>query len=329
MSAYKELPPENVSFREFVANKLWTFTEADAGTAVNVRTARQVTGSWYYESVDGKISGSVIPQRTLYDSIKHLYYNRTNIVEYTSSNPYRPTSNMSVDGSRVGSGDFTTGSALVTRIYEPFNNFGPNGGNTYKKLYDRAVVISVPQERFGDTIKPGSVHVEQVSSSYLANPFTASFTLYDDGFGNLYDNVFSASFSANKTSFTVGNVFYEHGNIVITSTGSATQPYQYFGTGSSSYIVEFRATQKIYEMEAYCTAKAGEFNMPMNPSARVSGSLESYDPLGFVSSSEFCSYVTTIGLYDNELNLLMVGKTAQPIKNDPDLAITFVVRLDL
>jgi len=323
MSAYKELPPENVSFRTFVANKEWIFTQDDTDAA-QVRSAFQRTGSWYYIINDGAISGSFIPPRTLYDSIKHLYYNETTIINYTGSSVYRSDVGLTANGHVIGSGDFSAGSAYVTKFFEPFKNFGPNNFSTYKMLGDRAVVVSVAQERFGDGIKPGTVHLEQVSASYAG--VSQSFTLYDDEKGNLYDYDYSASFAANKPLYTVGNVFYDHGNMIITATGSQ---YQYFGTGSSTYTVKFRATQKIYELEAYCTAKAGEFNTPMNPSARVSRSLQTSDPLGFVSSSDFSSYVTTIGLYDDNLNLLMVGKTAQPIRNDPDLAITFVVRLDL
>ena len=317
MSAYKELPPENVSFREFVANKEWIFTQDDTDT-VQVRSAFQRTGSWYYESIDGIVSSSFIPSRTLYNSIKHLYYNETAITQYTESSVYRPSTALKVgrDIHKIGSSNFTTQSAYVTKFYEPFNNFGPNSLNTYKMLGDRAVVVSVPQERFGDGIKPGTIHLEDV---------TEGFTLYDDGEGNLYDFANSASFAVTKSVWTIGNAFYEHGNMVITGTGSS---YQNFGTGSNDYTIKFKARHTIYELEAYCTAKASEFNIPMNPSARVSRSLQIAEPLGFVTSSDFSSYVTTIGLYDDNLNLLVVGKTAQPIRNETDLGITFVVRLD-
>lgn len=323
MSAYKELPPENVSFREFEANKQWIFTQVNSDI-VYVRSAFQRTGSWYYATDEGILSGSIIPPRTLYDSIKHLYYNESEVLVFTGSSVYRPDTGLNVRGSQVGSGLFTTSSAYTIRFYDPFLNFGPNNSNIHKSLSDRAVVVSVPQERYGDGIKPGTVALEQISASHPN--VSASFTLYDDGYGNLYDTAFSASFSANKALYTVGNVFYEHGNMIITSTGSQ---YQYFGTGSSTYTVSFKSRHTIYELEAYCTAKAGEFNMSMNPSTRVSRSLQIAEPLGFVTSSNFSSYVTTIGLYDDSLNLIAIGKTAQPIRNDPDLAITFVVRLDL
>jgi hypothetical protein len=145
----------------------------------------------------------------------------------------------------------------------------------------------------------------------------------DDGYGNLYDSAESASFSGNKNAYHRGNVFYEHGNVVITSQSSS---YQNFGTGSNNIVVKFKSTEKIHEFEAVCVAKPGEFNMTMNPSARVSRSLLISEPLSFVTGSDFTTYPTTIGLYDDAGGLLAIGKLAQPIRKEPDLALTFVIR---
>ena len=49
----------------------------------------------------------------------------------------------------------------------------------------------------------------------------------------------------------------------------------------------------------------------------------------FVTHSEFAPYVTTIGLYNDNNDLLAIGKLAHPIKNDPELAIRFVIRFDV
>ena len=43
---------------------------------------------------------------------------------------------------------------------------------------------------------------------------------------------------------------------------------------------------------------------------------------------DFGTYVTAIGLYDDTNQLVAIGKIAKPIKNDKDLALTFVVRFD-
>ena len=50
--------------------------------------------------------------------------------------------------------------------------------------------------------------------------------------------------------------------------------------------------------------------------------------IGEATHSEFATYVTNIGLYNSERELLAVGTTGRPIKNDKELSLTFVVRFD-
>jgi len=49
---------------------------------------------------------------------------------------------------------------------------------------------------------------------------------------------------------------------------------------------------------------------------------------GFVSHSEFSPYITTVGLYNDKHQMVAIGKMSRPIKNAPDLPITFLVRID-
>ena len=49
------------------------------------------------------------------------------------------------------------------------------------------------------------------------------------------------------------------------------------------------------------------------------------DPTG----SYLTTFVSTIGLYDDNNNLVAVAKLPKPIKNYPDMAINFIVRMDL
>ena len=50
--------------------------------------------------------------------------------------------------------------------------------------------------------------------------------------------------------------------------------------------------------------------------------------IGEASHSDFATYVTTIGLYNNSNELMAIGKTAKPIKNDKEMALSFIVRFD-
>jgi len=64
--------------------------------------------------------------------------------------------------------------------------------------------------------------------------------------------------------------------------------------------------------------------------ASIKGGFEQYDLSGSVdlTGSFLAPYITTIGLYDDDCNLLAVAKLPQPIKSIPDLNINFLVRFD-
>jgi len=62
----------------------------------------------------------------------------------------------------------------------------------------------------------------------------------------------------------------------------------------------------------------------------VSGSWEDYYTSGSIdpNGSYLTTYITTIGLYDDDDNLLVVAKLPKPIKNLPDYNLNFLVRFD-
>ncbi len=57
---------------------------------------------------------------------------------------------------------------------------------------------------------------------------------------------------------------------------------------------------------------------------------EHYDLSGSVDStgSFLAPFITTIGLYDDDMDLVAVAKLPQPIKSEPDIPINFIVRFD-
>ena len=87
----------------------------------------------------------------------------------------------------------------------------------------------------------------------------------------------------------------------------------------------FKNNYTIYENEIVCTVDAGEFNMSQNPTIATdsSGSLRD-----FATGSDFMPYTTTVGLYNDNNELLMVGKFGQPIAISNDIDTTFIIRYD-
>ena len=249
----------------------------------------------------------------------------------------------------------------------------------FRELHESASVISVPQQFFGEGIKPLSVRIRDDISNQTTD-------IRDDGHGNLYDYSYSASYAAHKASFfktyysasvannfdsssvVIGNVFYKQGIIVMTSTGSKYLN-AFTGVGADGFRLEYRATRTLYQYEALVISPAGQHNQTKNvsttfqrsgstiisdvdPARRIpekifgvfgdnpsggpqsSGSFERSYPgtqhyENFVTHSAFMPYITTIGLYNDAGECLVIGKMSRPIKNDDKMAMSFVVRFDV
>ena len=118
----------------------------------------------------------------------------------------------------------------------------------------------------------------------------------------------------------IGNVFYNHGMMVLTSI-----PAKF----ADILSVTSRGTHTIWETEISCTIGPGEFGMSCNPTLQEYNAVYNefvYRP--FVTSSYFKPYVTTVGLYDDYGNLLAIGKLNTPIQTPDNVDTTFIVRFD-
>ena len=96
------------------------------------------------------------------------------------------------------------------------------------------------------------------------------------------------------------------------------------GMVSQETIKKVRET--IYETQYKCTIRENEFNFSLNPSL-ISGSTDG-TVYGYVTSSYFSPFVTTVGLYDENQNLLAVGKLSQPVPTSPTTDTTILINID-
>lgn len=124
----------------------------------------------------------------------------------------------------------------------------------------------------------------------------------------------------NVGNVCMGNVFYTNGMVVLSSNVA-----KYFTVNQ----VDFRATQTIYQTEISCTVNPGEFNRSVNRTlTRYNPNTNQYEFKGYCSGSEFKPYVTTIGLYNREHELVAIGKLSTPIQLPSNVDTTFIVRYD-
>jgi len=169
--------------------------------------------------------------------------------------------------------------------------------------------------------------------------------------------------SGTTTGHTVGNVVYNQGLILLTSSATLDPDYTdyykststlsspswiNFGTGisqvgttldhgsvpDSAYTVDFKGINKIPTLTMYAFSKEGEMNLSSNPTFLEKTEEKSHD---FTSSSyiervvstkktnkspysdheedfENVTYISKVGIYDKDKNLIAIASLATPIK---------------
>ena len=316
MGAYKQFLTSDIIITPFEVNKSFTFQGASELTASAVSIDRFLglnTSSLFNPTIDpktGQVSGSTQYQRLIYNSIKELFYSN-----YLSSSYGDPANVGFIVPGNDEAGDVLVGPPSSTGRYFNYKQTDLTFAKYFPTASDSTIgVISIPSRLFGNYIQPNSFIWK-----------SSSFTIIDDGEGNLISG-----------STIYGNIFYYQGLAIITSGSSAD--ILNFVT-SSAVTCSFSSSLTIYETQYKCTVRSNEFNATLNPSAEVSGSILSYSgsyfyqpnggiPTDNVTGSYFSPYVSTVGLYDEDQNLLAVGKLAQPLPTSATTDITILVNMD-
>jgi len=99
------------------------------------------------------------------------------------------------------------------------------------------------------------------------------------------------------------------------------------GSGSNTFLT-FQNNTKINSTLYFCRATADEFNFSTNPSyTNTEGRIRVIDT-GQEDIEKSFSFVTTVGLYDANEELLAVAKLSRPVEKNDEKDLTFRVRLD-
>jgi hypothetical protein len=96
---------------------------------------------------------------------------------------------------------------------------------------------------------------------------------------------------------------------------------------TGSFVVSFKNEHTIYENEVRCLVKESDYNLTYNPTL-LSGSYTSGSVKDFATGSDFYTYATSLGLYNDDNELIAVAKFGKPIMMSPDTDMTFVVKYD-
>ena len=169
-------------------------------------------------------------------------------------------------------------------------------------------------------------------NSVLSGAFTASDIDSSGDTRNLFDNGRGGIYSGSLSGTLVGNIFYSEGLVVLKGGGLQDEGAgEDFGEASSTnflWSVDFKGVHKIPTNIFKCRAPAGQLNASTNPTffhVPDSGSFKNQKEIVLPGSG---TYVTTIGLYNEDYELVGLAKLAQPIKKEEKQDILFRVRLD-
>jgi hypothetical protein len=192
----------------------------------------------------------------------------------------------------------------------------------------------------------------------------AGVVMYNEGFMVLTGSWTLGHLGAGAPTFNDRDVFgatvssvgpswlrFAHG--VGSGRGSAAESP--FGKGtnpSSSYLMEFLGTSHISTISMMAHAKKGELNWSNNPSFISSSASSSYvsphvggyryyerelEIKNIVSSSysqvtgsyERTTYISKVGIYDKDKNLIAIASVANPVKKTEERDLTFKLKLDI
>ena len=251
----------------------------------------------------------------------------------------------------------------------PHYQYSSSYGAGWDKSQQEINLISIPSIFFDSGIKPGTVDLKFYISGTLAGQVTdknkngeliqvaGSAYAQTNGSGSVAGVVlYNEGFVLLTGSWNLTEVSYDFGDV--TRAGSwrdfaagANDNQDSTLTPSASFELSFQGTNEISTLSMHAIAPRGHLNHSMNPTYRLydsaslavtSGSytyVESADiPMKNTISSSFCNFsasfakqtfISKIGIFDDQRKLIAIANLATPVKKTEERALTFKLKLDI
>ena len=233
-----------------------------------------------------------------------------------------------------------------------------------RNLEDELVVFSIPQIYIGEGIKVGSVTLLDDDTNRTLTDDSYS-NLIDSG-SNIKGNIFydlglvvvtkditsGSNFNTFRLDYRSTKTIYENEifiSVLEHEFNYSQNPSAVYEDGAYKKTIVFTnpndiTGQNTFTKEVYNTgvkyvrkktdlpngSGSLDFRIQSNIDPAKYGSWDDYDE--YISSdptgSYLAPYITTIGLYDDDLNMIAVAKLPQPIKSLPDFPVNFIIMFD-
>jgi len=221
------------------------------------------------------------------------------------------------------------------------------GGSKLQEVY----ILNFARLLTKDEIKKSSFELK-IATGSANSPvdFTDLETISDYGaLGSYFVNspaaeygiLYTSSADAGTPSNGVGLLYYQAGIAVLTASvfdsAQLDGTKQYASSLSSSTIeanadalrsriknVQFNNTTELNSSIYFCRVNNNEFNYSSNPTYLSSSKMVVKE----ATTDAPVSYITTVGMYSSDNELLAVAKLSEPLKKDPTNEMILRVRLD-
>lgn len=310
----KEIPKSDIITRPIKVYKEWTLDENDINPIFGINDEGALV------DVDNDEKSHGFNKKVVYASIKSQFYRNAStasiLTEVGKRHSYASTDERNLDGSiavfsipQINYGEGIKAKTVVLedegigKIYtdDGYSNLTDATGSIVGNIfYDRGLIVLT----------------KNVVSGSILNQFTLNFrstkTIYENEvFLSVLENEFNYSQNPSAVIEYGGDVVKHMVTDKNDITGNTLKQISVYEAGTK--VVRGAYHPYISELDPNRFGSFDDFE--------YSGSL---DPTG----SYLAPYITTIGLYDDDLNMVAVAKLPKPIKSEPNYPLNFIVRFD-
>jgi len=200
-----------------------------------------------------------------------------------------------------------------------------SGANGVFKFVDDSLDISNP------TIEPGGVVYNLGSGSIDTSTTGSDITTYTasngEGYGKIYPESGVVILNPSAIADTIGNV----GSVDISGSTSHTSVgvyenlhYDFYDSLVGGAYIKARSSENVSSQNFFVRVRNTEFNFSNNPTYVTGSDNQIIDDL----YNEPVTYISTVGLYNDNNELLAVAKVSKPILNGRDSESLVKIKVD-
>ena len=200
------------------------------------------------------------------------------------------------------------------------------------------VVYYIPSIFYGNSIQRKTLEIQYTQITGSRNLVTLKCA---DLYGNGELINITSSFYGTSSTY-VGNILYNEGIVILNDSN-------FFSQSANSVSLEYNGTVKQNQLIIFASADKNEFNNSNNPTYKDTlyksplSSSNKYieDPKQLIyniNSSSYSNYdeeykkityISSIGIFDKDKNLIGIAKLSKPIKKTQNDSFTFKLRYDM